>query len=532
MKALKSTAFILAAAITLTTLTSCQGDYADASVTQVTNKSFTMDDLHGLYTGSWKGDRPEGYGEFIISDNEYYKGEWVHGVLYGQGEIRKIYDDGVWKHYKGECASSFPSGNGQMFMGVDGESYLIEVDGDFGNESSLLYFLTDEKGKLIELGGICGGGFVNYLDDDNADIPWISYSEDEKIYQENLEEYAASQAEKDMAGYLGTDEYEARYAQRYAEIYDEFYSDHIKLHKDEEDYGKYIGQVDENGIPNGYGYYETYTTYNDIAVGPVFLSKLGTWKDGHIEGYYTELQNIDSRSYREDGCIKDGIGVGDYVSSDDQTFAGGVNKVTVVTMNLDEINSYQLCEDGAYRTGYRRTDYYFDDGSYGFQEVRYRKDSSASGYMTYLGEPCIREGSYCNYDKDGNVIDYGIPANNGTTEGWESLAPNYDDLWETVLIIGGIMLGGYAVYKVYSWANTPIFHESPGAVRIIENAREAARISTEDYNTNMAKRKELLEEARQTREEASSKAGYTRNNLLNEAEKLEREAESHYRSIF
>ncbi|MDE6745940.1 MAG: hypothetical protein K2J72_04785, partial [Oscillospiraceae bacterium] len=273
------------------------------------------------------------------------------------------------------------------------------------------------------------------------------------------------------------------------------------------------------------------TIYNDIAIGPVFMSKLGKWKDGHIEGYYTERQSCDSRSYREDGCIEDGQGVGDFISSDDQTFADGVNKVTVVTMNLDEVNSYQLCDDGAYRTGYRRTDYYFDDGSYGFQEVRYRKDSSASGYMTYLGEPCVREGSYCNYDKNGNVIDYGIPENNGTTEGWQSLAPNYKDLWDTVLIIGGIMLGGYAAYKVYSWAGGDLFGEDSGAARMIENAREYRIRSTADYFASNEKREELLDKARDIRDQAVGKEGYTLNNLLDEAEKLEREAETYRRGI-
>lgn len=510
MKLLKTTAFILAAAVTLTTLTSCQGDYSNANVTQVTDKSYSVDGVKGKYTGDWKGDRPEGYGELIVSDDEYYKGEWVHGVLYGQGEIRKVYDEGVWKHYKGECASNYPSGEGQMLMGVEGDPYLIEVDGDFGDESSLMYFATDEKGKLIEVGGIRGGGFVNYLED-GADVPWISYSEDEKDYQEMLEREAESQAE-----------------------YDELYAAHLESQSTSKfpNNGKYFGQTDENGIPNGYGYYETTTIYNDIAIGPVFMSKLGKWKDGHIEGYYTERQSFDTRSYREDGCIEDGHGVGDFVSSDDQTFADGTNKVTVVTMNLDEVNSYQLCDDGAYRTGYRRTDYYFDDGSYGFQEVRYRKDSSASGYMTYLGEPCVREGSYCNYDKNGNVIDYGIPENNGTTEGWQSLAPNYKDLWDTVLIIGGIMLGGYAAYKVYSWASAPIFSEDAGVTRMIESSREYRIRSTEDYFESNAKRDELLDQARSKREQAERESGYRRNDLLNDAEKLEREASSYYRSIF
>lgn len=528
MKALKSTAFILAAAVTLTTLTSCQGNYADASVTQVTNKSFTADDRKGTYTGYWRGDRPEGYGELTISENEYYKGEWVHGVLYGQGEIRKVSDDGIWKHYKGECTSNSPSGEGQLLIGFDSESYLIEVDGDFGNESTLLYFVTDEKGKLIDLGGMYNGGFVNYLDGD-ADIPWIDYSEDEKIYQENLEEYAASQAEKDTAGYLGTDEYEARYAERYAEIYDEFYSDHIKLHKDEEVYGKYIGQVDENGIPNGYGYYETYTTYNDIAVGSVFLSKIGTWKDGHIEGYYTELQSIESRNLRKDGCIKDGKEVGDFVSYESQTFSDGFKRDTVIKMNMDEINSYQLCEDGMYRTGTKITECFNSDGTKSHQEVSYRKDSSASGYITYLGEPCIIEGFYCVYDENGEQIDEGKPANGGTTEGWESLTPNDEDIWETIRIVAPILLG--ASIGVFIMSKIDFSWENSESKKWVDKLHENCMIETEEYFAHQAKRRELLDEARQTRQEAVGKKGYTLNNLLDKAEKLEREAESHYRSV-
>lgn len=533
MKFLRQTAFILAAAVTLTTLTSCQGDYSNASVKHVKGRTYVTDDMNGSYTGDWKGDRPEGYGELIISDDEYYKGEWVHGVLYGQGEIRKVTDDGVWKYYKGECASNYPSGEGQMFMGIDGDPYLIEVDGDFGNESSLMYFITDENGKLMETGGIRNGGFVNYVDNDSADIPWIHYSEEEKIFMDNLAVYAASQAEEFASSYSGTEFYEARYTEKYNEVYNDLYENHVNIHKGEEDYGKYFGQTDENSLPNGYGYYETYTIYNDIASGYlVFRSVLGKWKDGHIDGYYTEVQNINTTSYREDGCMSEGKGVGDFVSSHDMTYADGINMITVVTMNLDEVNSYQLCEDGAYRTGYRREDYYFDDGRYGFQEIRYRKDSSNSSMMTYLDEPCIREGSYCNYDKNGNVIDYGIPANGGTTEGWESLAPNYKDLWDTVLLIGGIMLGGYAVYKVSSWASKPIFSLDDDVVRMVENSREYYKRSTEDYHKNMAKREELLDQARGLRDQAAGTDGYTMNGLLDEAERLEREAESYHRSIF
>lgn len=483
MKFLKATAFFLAAAFTLTTLTSCQGNYSNASVTQVTDKKYSADKIKGSYTGDWKGDRPEGYGELAVSDDEYYKGEWVHGVLYGQGEIRKVSDDGVWEYYNGECASNYPAGDGQMLMGIDGDPYVIEVDGDFADETSLLYFVTDEKGKLIELGGVRDGELVNYLEDD-ADVPWISYSED--IYSK----------------------------------------------KDDGSYGKYIGQTDENGIPNGYGYYVAYTTYNDIASGLLTdVCKIGTWKDGHIDGYYTTLQVFGTVSYREDGCIKDGIKVGDFISYENRTFNDGTTRDTIVKMNLDEVNSFQLCEDGAYRTGYRITECYNSDGTKTHQEVRYRRDSSASGYITYLGEPCVIEGFYRFYDANGKPYEEGRPANGGKTEGWESTTPrnNSEDLWETIRIVvpivAGMGIGVYLISKIdSSWENSE-------AKKMVDRTREAARKSTEDYFASNAKRRELLDQARSKREQANGESGYRRNNLLDDAEKLEREAETYRRGI-
>ncbi|MDE5993601.1 MAG: hypothetical protein K2G87_11200, partial [Oscillospiraceae bacterium] len=449
-----------------------------------------------------------------------------------QGEIRKVSDDGIWKQYKGECASNYPSGEGQMLMGIEGDPYLIEVDGDFGDESSLMYFATDEKGKLIEVGGIRGGEFGSYLEDD-ADVPWISYSEEEKNYQEMLERDAASQAERDTESYLGTEEYEARYAERYAEIYDERYSEHINSKKDDGSYGKYFGQTDENGIPNGYGYYVAYTTYNDIASGLLTdLCKIGTWKDGHIDGYYTTLQTFGTVNYREDGCIKDGNKVGDFISYENRTYNDGSKRDTIVKMNLDEVNSYQLCEDGAYRTGYRITECYNSDGTKSHQEVRYRRDNSASGYITYLGEPCVIEGFYRVYDENGRPIDEGRPANGGTTEGWESTTPrnNSEDLWETVRIVvplaAGFGIGVYFANKVdFSWENSE-------GKKMVDRTRDAARRSTEDYFASNAKREELLEQARNKRELAERESGYRRNDLLKDAEKLEREAETYHRGIF
>ena len=101
-----------------------------------------------------------------------------------------------------------------------------------------------------------------------------------------------------------------------------------------------------------------------------------------------------------------------------------------------------------------------------------------------------------------------------------------------MLIIGGIMLGGYAAYKVYSWASAPIFSEDAGAARMIENAREYRIKSTADYFESNAKREELLDQARNKRELAERESGYRRNDLLDDAEKLEREAETYHRGIF
>ena len=175
-KYLKAVAVFLAAAMMLT---ACAGgkdnsdpekidkkdlsEYEKASVTQVKDQTYTFDEREGLYTGDWKGNRPDGNGKLVISSDEYYSGEWSNGSLVGQGEMKNVYDDGSYRYYKGECLYNQPAGEGKLIYGYEDGSFT-EIDGDFNDESTLICYLVDETGKLVDVGSMKDGKFTSYVD--------------------------------------------------------------------------------------------------------------------------------------------------------------------------------------------------------------------------------------------------------------------------------------------------------------------------------------------------------------------------------
>ncbi len=244
--------------------------YQKAEITQVKDKEFSVSDKAGLYTGDWKGNRPEGEGTLVISEDEYYSGTWENGYLSGQGEIKTLDESGGVSYFKGECAYNEPSGQGQMTLGdTDSGSFTI-LDGSFDGESALMYYMID-KNKLIDIGDYTGGECVTYID--NPNVKGISRK-----------------------------------------------------------YGEYFGQVDENGIPNGYGYYRENNGNPDAYKE---YCAIGTWKDGELEGYYTkvvidrgnttkyvdhwygreEVPGTWNTSIKETGCLKNGQYVGLWTQS-------------------------------------------------------------------------------------------------------------------------------------------------------------------------------------------------------------------------
>ncbi len=446
MRSLKSTAFILAVAIALTsTLTSCQSivkdKYSSASVTQVTDQPFTLGGKEGLYTGDWKGDRPEGNGDLIISDNEYYKGEWRCGILLGQGIISKIYDDGSSMYYKGECAYDTPAGEGTMYFSMADNQYFMLAEGDFTNESTLRCYITDVYGKLCDIGGINNGEFISYVDNPIDGIT-VSCLENDK-------------------GYIL-----------------------------EGSPGRYIGQTDENGVPNGYGYYEMYPANN------FQCSYLGEWKDGYIDGYYTRLWSNGALSIKVVGCLKDGYDVGEY-----ESYTYDANGLTVKKRNYDtydKFSTFELGDDGIYRGSYETTEYFNNDGTYGYNKRRktYKLLDDGSYDLDYIYGGTSDEGEYCNYDQYGNVTDYGKPL----AGGWQSLKSNEIGLKDKLIAAGVVLLGAYATYKfIIKPANeeilktSEVFKERQRSISLKHNLLEKAEREAKDGNYNEVEK--LLDEA-------------------------------------
>jgi hypothetical protein len=48
-----------------------------------------------VYTGQYKDDERDGYGEMVWTDTSVYKGEWIRGIQHGHGKM--IFPDGTEK---------------------------------------------------------------------------------------------------------------------------------------------------------------------------------------------------------------------------------------------------------------------------------------------------------------------------------------------------------------------------------------------------------------------------------------------------
>lgn len=429
------------------------------SIVSVSDEKYTLDGKEGLYTGEWCDGVPEGIGELIMDDSSYYKGEWKSGMLFGEGEFLEVFDDGSAVYYKGKCADDLPIGEGTMSFGTEESEYYLALEGDFTDESKLTYFITDLSTKLIDIGGIVNGEFVSYVN--NPDIEGISI-----VRKVNHN------------GYI-TEAYKP---------------------------GVYIGEVDENNVPNGYGYFEEY--WQEPNGSYVHSQILGSWKDGYLEGYYTALTQ---RSKAPDdftfgvksvGCLIDGKDVGDY----EQYSFSKDGSVTVERVNYDTYDkrdSFELGEDGICRGSYKTTEYFNADGSYGYSKRRiaYRLNEDGSYgdlYVNIHGREGISncEGEYCNYDKYGNVTDYGI----AITDGWISQKPNEISLKNMLIAAGITLAAAYVTYKFIIVPSNQEIEEMSAAFKERENLTNLKR-ELEDRAVREAKAghkeyaEDLLEEA-------------------------------------
>lgn len=358
--------------------------YSSAEITYAENVQFTVNGKTGQYTGDWKGDRPEGNGKLVISENDVYEGEWKNGYLSGQGTITLTENDDIKTVYTGECDFSRPSGKGrQQYFLSDGTSVCI--DGDFSDMSTTRnYYEFDADEKLIDIGCLNNGNeYVSYINNDQAvGIEFIPKS------------------------YIQT--------QRF---------DSIEVYQD----GMYFGETDDNGIPNGYGYGIIKTEiFRDSQSETTCHYILGSWLDGEPSGKVTHIRIVDGAEFRdrsavefikyfyETGEMKNGYYDGEYTSYDilinspeTEWFPNRLIETKTIKQEGDydySINAelYELDpSDGYYKVPYERVNtYYFTNGEYDLQKVR-----AAREVPDVPMRAC--EGYYYCTDKYGNA-DYGI----------------------------------------------------------------------------------------------------------------------------
>jgi TPR repeat protein len=72
----------------------------------------------GLYSGSWRNDTANGFGEYFGNDGSRYSGQWQNGQRHGVGR----YEDGQGNSYDGDWSADSPEGFGIM-VNADGSRY-------------------------------------------------------------------------------------------------------------------------------------------------------------------------------------------------------------------------------------------------------------------------------------------------------------------------------------------------------------------------------------------------------------------------
>ncbi|MDE7229525.1 MAG: hypothetical protein K2N56_03515 [Oscillospiraceae bacterium] len=379
-KPIKATALLLAFTMTLTACSGGNGTrsleedykvYLNAAVTEVEDKPFTLNGTKGTYSGDWKGNRPEGEGTFWINDDEYYYSEnWSNGDISGQGEIRRLGSDGIVRLYVGECAFGIPSGQGTMEIGESGDEHRTVIDGDFNDPSQLLYYTLDENDWCIDVGRYINGEYESYVG--NFNVTGSAYLIDRQL--------------------TGGATYKSRN-------------------------GNYIGQVNEKGQPNGYGYYT-----EEYELNPGIIEQLtsctyhavGSWKNGKLEGYFSDVligkgtiteyetgffgnrketkYSVINSTKREGNAKNDRL-VGNYMIS------------TSISSNPPRpIHDNMLVTRMNFDTNEKIVEQFNYDDTHTYQ------------YSHMVSETVADEGEFLKYDKDGNVTIHRTLSNGKWTE--------------------------------------------------------------------------------------------------------------------
>ncbi len=401
----------------------------EVQITQVKDAEYTTSRGTGYYTGSWKGDRPEGTGEYFISDDIWYKGEWANGALCGEGEYSRYTDDGLKETYKGMCFYNSPHGEGVLTVSDD--EHTVITEGDFSDMDSLIiYIINKSEDRLADIGRYRNGDFVSLSEMEDID------------------------------------------GMRF--LYDPFLSDPditmIEVKDEWKEPGTYVGQT-KNGVPDGYGYFR-YEYYDS--------ARFGFWKDGHIAGRYTYVW--DSSRMKNNG-----VEVGEYTEEGKET-----GELTTYLQDLkgfhitkkDISNQLTIGDDGLKRYGFEEYQDFRNDGTYAFYKSNKYKDDNDPTISMLQNH---KEGSYCEYNKNGNIIDYGIYIEG---EGWVSQHPSkkVKDTLIKVATVLGVALVIYGTYKFLSSGTSSLEERC--------RANSAAMVQRcKEYNDNKQQAYELRREA-------------------------------------
>lgn len=354
--------------------------YSNSEITYVENQPFIINGTEGKYTGDWKGDRPEGNGALVTDKGEEYSGEWKNGYLSGQDCFFSMYVDDIYLIYRGVCENNMPSGYGVMAYDILDESEsCVVVRGDFGTKNDLMYFSHDNEYNLFDIGRVEYGEFISLVD--NYDYVGMEFiPERDKL------------SSTELVGSLGWSEVTQT--------------------------GEYFGQVNDSGIPEGYGYARIENNIVGESGSEVsYVHILGNWVNGEYTGQITKIKNSAGadplgdyiRRSKDVGKIGE-EGYYGYCTFYEESYYDPPRPEDGITIryrnndyNYENFSeNYALYDDGLYRTPYEISAHINVDGSSEETFYRYiRNDVEESDF----GFPIAEEGFRFYFDRYMNVTD-------------------------------------------------------------------------------------------------------------------------------
>lgn len=409
--------------------------YNSSPVIEVQDMEYTYYGQTGLYTGEWKGDRPQGYGCLYIDDDNFYDGEWDYGYINGNAEIAYIDEEGAWRHYIGDCACKSIVGSGEFWYYPDEEvnDYIV-IRGDFSAEPTLVYFSVENGEMVVDMGSISEGRLWSEVDYicDNPGSPFFTYDTEVIIYN-------------DMYNGIGARSYVGNY-----------YGDK-NTDLNPQGYGIFqlVGEIlPDKKIYLGDRYVETDYLHSKIVIG--------WWENGRLTGNYVLYDVVKplDESYFDYGheCKKDYYyridGVLDKrVSYVDKTWYydndSAADDFYIATCHYAD---YTQGEDGIYRAGLDESDvYYYQDyldGKTLLPAGTYCREETYPCYVIENGDQkYFKEGFRAYYDSDGKMFRY-IEYDKKHPYGNVVVGDEWNKIKNAIIIAGTIFFGAFVTYKI------------------------------------------------------------------------------------